>query len=76
MVSTGQYNIKYLNDNDVKIWDSWADENGNLGPVYGHQWRNWNSDGIDQITELIEEIKYNPNSRRLMVSAWNVGEIR
>ena len=67
----GDTNIKYLNDNDVKIWDSWADENGNLGPVYGHQWRNWNSDGIDQISILIDQIKNNPNSRRMIVSAWN-----
>ena len=67
----GETNIKYLNDNDVKIWDSWADENGNLGPVYGHQWRNWNSDGIDQISILIDQIKNNPNSRRMIVSAWN-----
>ena len=67
----GETNIKYLNDNNVKIWDSWADENGNLGPVYGHQWRNWNSDGIDQISILIDQIKNNPNSRRMIVSAWN-----
>ena len=67
----GETNIKYLNDNNVKIWDSWADENGNLGPVYGHQWRNWNSDGIDQISILIDQIKKNPNSRRMIVSAWN-----
>ena len=67
----GETNIKYLNDNNVKIWDSWADENGNLGPVYGHQWRNWNSDGIDQISTLIDQIKNNPNSRRMIVSAWN-----
>ena len=67
----GETNIKYLNDNKVKIWDSWADENGNLGPVYGHQWRNWNSDGIDQISTLIDQIKNNPNSRRMIVSAWN-----
>lgn len=67
----GDTNIAYLKENDVKIWDAWADENGNLGPVYGHQWRNWNSEGIDQITEVIETIKTNPNSRRLLVSAWN-----
>lgn len=67
----GDTNIDYLKENGVKIWDAWADENGNLGPVYGHQWRNWNSDGIDQITQAIEEIKNNPNSRRIMVSAWN-----
>ena len=67
----GDTNIKYLNENGVKIWDAWADENGDLGPVYGHQWRNWNSEGIDQIGELIQTIKSNPDSRRLMVSAWN-----
>jgi len=67
----GDTNIKYLNENGVKIWDAWADENGDLGPVYGHQWRNWNSEGIDQISELIQTIKTNPDSRRLMVSAWN-----
>ena len=67
----GETNIKYLKDNNVKIWDSWADENGDLGPVYGHQWRNWNSDGVDQINELINQIKINPNSRRMIVSAWN-----
>ena len=67
----GDTNIKYLNDNKVRIWDEWADENGDLGPVYGHQWRNWNSDGLDQIEELIDQIKNNPNSRRMIVSAWN-----
>lgn len=67
----GDTNIKYLQENGVKIWDSWADENGNLGPVYGHQWRNWNSEEIDQITDLINELKTNPNSRRMIVSAWN-----
>ena len=67
----GDTNIKYLQENGVKIWDAWADENGNLGPVYGHQWRNWNSEEIDQITELINELKTNPNSRRMLVSAWN-----
>ena len=67
----GDTNIKYLNDNGVKIWDAWADENGDLGPVYGYQWRNWNGNGIDQITEVIETIKNNPDSRRMMVSAWN-----
>lgn len=67
----GDTNIAYLKENGVKIWDAWADENGNLGPVYGHQWRNWNSEGIDQITEVIETIKTNPTSRRLLVSAWN-----
>jgi len=67
----GDTNIKYLQENGVKIWDAWADENGNLGPVYGHQWRNWNSEEIDQIDELIKELKTNPNSRRMLVSAWN-----
>ncbi len=67
----GDTNIAYLKENGVKIWDEWADENGNLGPVYGHQWRNWNSEEIDQITELIETLKNNPNSRRMLVSAWN-----
>ena len=68
---SGDTNIQYLKDHNVKIWDTWADENGNLGPVYGHQWRNWNSDGIDQIKEVVDTIKNNPNSRRMMVSAWN-----
>ncbi|HEY0045361.1 MAG TPA: thymidylate synthase [Flavobacterium sp.] len=67
----GDTNIGYLNENGVKIWDGWADENGDLGPVYGHQWRNWNSEEIDQIAELIETLKTNPNSRRMLVSAWN-----
>lgn len=67
----GDTNIAYLQENGVKIWDAWADENGNLGPVYGHQWRNWNSEEIDQISALIQELKTNPNSRRMLVSAWN-----
>ena len=67
----GDTNIKYLQENGVKIWDAWANENGDLGPVYGHQWRNWNSEEIDQITDLINELKTNPNSRRMLVSAWN-----
>lgn len=67
----GETNIKYLQENGVKIWDAWADANGDLGPVYGHQWRNWNSEEIDQISELIKELKTNPNSRRMLVSAWN-----
>lgn len=74
----GDTNIKYLKDNGVSIWDAWADENGNLGPVYGHQWRSWPTpDGgsIDQISNLLDQIKKNPNSRRLMVSAWNVAEV-
>lgn len=67
----GDTNISYLKENGVRIWNEWADENGDLGPVYGHQWRNWNSEGIDQIKEVIETIKNNPNSRRMMVTAWN-----
>ena len=67
----GETNIQYLKDHKVRIWDEWADENGDLGPVYGHQWRNWNSEGIDQIKDLIDQIKNNPNSRRMIVSAWN-----
>jgi len=67
----GDTNIQYLNDNGVKIWDAWADERGDLGPVYGYQWRNWNGNGIDQIAEVVETIKNNPDSRRMMVSAWN-----
>jgi thymidylate synthase len=67
----GDTNIGYLQENGVKIWDEWADENGDLGPVYGHQWRNWNSEEIDQIAELIDTLKKNPNSRRMLVSAWN-----
>ena len=74
----GETNISYLKENKVSIWDEWADENGNLGPVYGSQWRSWKTtDGraIDQITQLIHQIKTNPDSRRLIVSAWNVGEV-
>ena len=74
----GDTNVKYLNDNGVSIWDEWKDEHGDLGPVYGAQWRSWKgADGkvIDQITEVIEQIKKNPDSRRLIVSAWNVAEI-
>ncbi|MDJ1482159.1 thymidylate synthase [Cytophagaceae bacterium YF14B1] len=74
----GDTNIKYLKDNGVSIWDEWADANGELGPVYGKQWRSWESaDGkvIDQISDVIAQIKKNPDSRRLIVSAWNVGEI-
>ena len=67
----GDTNIKYLQENGVRIWNEWADENGNLGPVYGHQWRNWNSEEIDQISEIIETLKTNPDSRRMLVSAWN-----
>jgi len=74
----GDTNIKYLQDNGVRIWDEWADETGNLGPVYGHQWRSWpTADGtaIDQISALVHMIKTNPNSRRLIVSAWNVADV-
>jgi thymidylate synthase len=74
----GSTNIKYLKDNGVTIWDEWADENGNLGPVYGYQWRNWpKPDGthIDQIAQVVEMIRKNPDSRRLIVSAWNVADV-
>jgi thymidylate synthase len=74
----GDTNVKYLTDNKVSIWNEWADKNGDLGPVYGYQWRSWpTADGrhIDQITSLIDTLKKNPDSRRLIVSAWNVGEI-
>ena len=67
----GDTNIAYLQENSVRIWNEWADHNGDLGPVYGHQWRNWNREEIDQITELIQTLKTNPNSRRMLVSAWN-----
>ena len=72
---SGNTNIKYLHDNNVTIWDEWADENGNLGPVYGHQWRNFNSQGIDQIKDVIERIKKNPQDRRMIVTAWNPAQI-
>ena len=74
----GDTNIKYLKDNGVRIWDEWADDNGDLGHVYGYQWRNWpapNGEHIDQIKKIIDQITNNPNSRRIIVSAWNVGEI-
>ncbi|WP_421379044.1 thymidylate synthase [Bacillus salacetis] len=74
----GDTNVKYLQENGVRIWNEWADETGDLGPVYGKQWRSWEGAGgetIDQISELIENIKKNPDSRRLIVNAWNVGEI-
>lgn len=74
----GDTNIKYLKENGVSIWDEWADENGDLGPIYGYQWRSWpTADGrhIDQISQVIEQLKKNPDSRRMIVSAWNVGEI-
>lgn len=67
----GDTNIEYLQENGVRIWNEWADEAGNLGPVYGHQWRNWNSEEIDQIKEVIHTLKNNPDSRRMLVSAWN-----
>jgi thymidylate synthase len=67
----GDTNITYLQENGVRIWNEWADENGDLGPVYGHQWRNWNNEGIDQIKEVIQSLKTNPDSRRMLVSAWN-----
>lgn len=74
----GNTNLQYLKDNKVTIWDEWADAQGNLGPIYGYQWRSWpnyNGGSIDQITGVIEQIKKNPNSRRLLVSAWNVAQI-
>ncbi|MGC6423285.1 MAG: thymidylate synthase [Flavobacteriaceae bacterium] len=67
----GDTNIQYLQKNGVRIWNEWADAKGDLGPVYGHQWRNWNSEGIDQIQEVIHTLKNNPDSRRMLVSAWN-----
>lgn len=76
---SGDTNIKFLNDNGVKIWNEWADENGELGSVYGKQWRAWETslgETIDQITDLINQIKNNPDSRRLIVSAWNVGQLK
>ena len=78
MVYKGDTNTQYLQENGVRIWNEWADEYGNLGPVYGKQWRSWEAeDGrvIDQLAEVIQEIKQNPNSRRLIVSAWNVGDL-
>jgi thymidylate synthase len=75
----GDTNVKYLHDNKVTIWDEWADANGDLGPIYGYQWRSWPSaDGrhIDQISEVLAQIKHNPDSRRIIVSAWNVGELQ
>ncbi|MCX6209129.1 MAG: thymidylate synthase [Bacteroidetes bacterium] len=75
----GDTNIKYLNDNGVKIWDEWANENGDLGPVYGKQWRSWqnkNGEAIDQIADVIHQLKTNPDSRRIIVNAWNVGELK
>lgn len=74
----GDTNIRYLKENNVSIWNEWADENGELGPVYGHQWRSWqgaNGETIDQITQVVNQIKKNPDSRRLIVSAWNVADV-
>ncbi len=74
----GDTNIRYLTDNGVRIWNEWADEEGNLGPIYGYQWRNWPSSGgrhIDQISDVIHSVKTNPDSRRHIVSAWNVGDL-
>lgn len=74
----GETNIKYLTDNGVRIWNEWADENGDLGPVYGKQWRSWskpNGETVDQITHLIQTLQTNPDSRRMIVNAWNVGEL-
>lgn len=67
----GDTNTNYLTENGVRIWNEWADENGDLGPVYGHQWRNWNNEDIDQIKEVVQTLKHNPDSRRMLVSAWN-----
>lgn len=67
----GDTNIKYLTENGVRIWNEWADPNGDLGPVYGHQWRNWNGEHIDQISQAVEALKKNPDSRRVLISAWN-----
>ncbi len=74
----GETNVRYLNDHGVRIWDEWADADGNLGPIYGYQWRSWPApDGrhIDQIAQVVKEIQHNPDSRRLIVSAWNVGDL-
>ena len=74
----GDTNVKYLQDNGVRIWNEWADENGELGPVYGHQWRSWpdyNGGVIDQISQVVDQLKHNPDSRRMIVSAWNVAEV-
>ena len=71
----GDTNVRYLQEHGVRIWNEWADENGDLGPVYGSQWRNWNNEGIDQLAEVIDKLKNNPNARRMIVSAWNVSKI-
>lgn len=71
----GDTNVKYLQDNGVRIWNEWADENGDLGPIYGSQWRNWNGEGTDQLAQVVDKLKNNPNDRRMIVSAWNVSKI-
>ena len=71
----GDTNVKYLQDNGVRIWNELADENGDLGPIYGSQWRNWNGEGIDQLAQVVDKLKNNPNDRRMIVSAWNVSKI-
>ncbi len=71
----GDTNVKYLQDNGVRIWNEWADENGDLGPIYGSQWRDWNGEGIDQLAQVVDKLKNNPNDRRMIVSAWNVSKI-
>lgn len=71
----GDTNVKYLQDNGVRIWNEWADENGDLGPIYGSQWQNWNGEGIDQLAQVVDKLKNNPNDRRMIVSAWNVSKI-
>ena len=71
----GDTNVKYLRDNGVRIWNEWADENGDLGPIYGSQWRDWNGEGIDQLAQVVDKLKNNPNDRRMIVSAWNVSKI-
>lgn len=71
----GDTNVKYLQDNGVRIWNEWADENGDLGLIYGSQWRNWNGEGIDQLAQVVDKLKNNPNDRRMIVSAWNVSKI-
>ena len=72
----GDTNVRYLQEHGVRIWNEWADENGDLGPVYGAQWRNWNGDGIDQLAEVIETLKRTPNDRRMIVSAWNPSQLK
>ena len=71
----GDTNVKYLQDNGVRIWNEWADENGDLGPIYGSQWRDWNGEGLDQLAQVVDKLKNNPNDRRMIVSAWNVSKI-